>query len=292
MPQVVELLDYADHVKYMTPFQLAIKSKNIEMVKILIGSAKLDHLDYNSSSIFHYAANTSKEMITILTSKSTVNLNHCNLDGYTPLHAACLSNNPDCVNALLCAGADVNISAKHVSNMQSRHLSTSSKANIFLICQSSILICFPGPTGSVAEFFQNNSNKLNTQDMKNGGTPLHWAASREVLESLIQRGCYINALDFNGRTALHVMVSKNRLECIVSLLAHEAEIDLRDKDGNTPLHIAVEKKLIPIVQCLVVFGCDFDAKNKHEQSSRHMVGKDASGSDGDMILYILHSVIK
>ena len=69
------------------------------------------------------------------------------------------------------------------------------------------------------------------------------------------------------------MVSKNRLECIVSLLAHEAEIDLRDKDGNTPLHIAVEKKLVPIVQCLVVFGCDIDAKNKHEQSSRHMVSQ-------------------
>lgn len=86
------------------------------------------------------------------------------------------------------------------------------------------------------------------------------------------------------------MVAKNRLECVVSLLAHEADIDLRDKDGNTPLHIAVEKKLIPIVQCMVVFGCDFDAKNKHDQSSRHMVGKDASGTDDDMILYILHSV--
>lgn len=127
-PQVATCIDYPDHIKYMTPFQLAIKSKNIEMVKVLIGSAKLDHLDYNSSSIFHYAANTSKEMITILSNKSTMNLNHCNLDGYTPLHAACLSNNPDCVNALLCAGADVNISARHVSNMQSRHPSTSSKS--------------------------------------------------------------------------------------------------------------------------------------------------------------------
>lgn len=128
-PQVAEMIDYPDHIKYMTPFQLAIKSKNIEMVKVLIGSAKLDHLDYNSSSIFHYAANTCKEMITILTSKSTTNLNHCNLDGYTPLHAACLSNNPDCVNALLCAGADVNITARHVSNnsVQSRQTSTSSK---------------------------------------------------------------------------------------------------------------------------------------------------------------------
>lgn len=126
--------------------------------------------------------------------------------------------------------------------------------------------------------------------MKNGGTPLHWATSREVLESLMQRGCNINSLDFNGRTALHVMVSKNRLECVVSLLAHEADIDGRDKDGNTALHIAIEKKFIPIVQCLVVFGCDIDLKNKHDQSSRHMVGKDASGTNDDMILYILHSV--
>lgn len=107
--------------------------------------------------------------------------------------------------------------------------------------------------------------------MKNGGTPLHWAASREVLESLIQRGCYINSLDFNGRTALHVMVSKNRLECVVMLLAHEADIDIKDKDGNTPIHIAVEKKFSTIVQCLIVFGADMEAKNKHDQTARHMV---------------------
>jgi calcium-independent phospholipase A2 len=123
--------------------------------------------------------------------------------------------------------------------------------------------------------------------MKNGGTPLHWASSREVLESLIQRGCYINSLDFNGRTALHVMVSKNRLECVVSLLAHESEIDLRDKDGNTPLHIAVEKSLIPIVQCLVVFGADIDAKNKHDQSPRHMVRMKPS-----MKLFLIDLIVK
>ena len=47
VPQVLEMIDYPDHIKYTTPFQLAIKSKNIEMVKILINTAKLDHLDYN-----------------------------------------------------------------------------------------------------------------------------------------------------------------------------------------------------------------------------------------------------
>jgi ankyrin repeat protein len=31
-------------------------------------------------------------------------LNACNEEGHTPLHIACLKDQPDCVQALLCAG--------------------------------------------------------------------------------------------------------------------------------------------------------------------------------------------
>lgn len=126
--------------------------------------------------------------------------------------------------------------------------------------------------------------------MKNGGTPLHWSSSREVLLELIDRGCDVNAVNFEGKTALHVMVERNRLECVVALLSHEADIDVRDNDGNTPLHLAIAKKLVPIVQCLVVFACDIDMPNRDGHTPRHMVGRDASGGPEDMILYILHSV--
>lgn len=126
--------------------------------------------------------------------------------------------------------------------------------------------------------------------MKHGGTPLHWSSSREVLLELIDRGCDVNSVNFEGKTALHVMVERNRLECVVALLSHEADIDVRDTAGNTPLHLAIVRKLVPMVQCLVVFGCDIDAPNADGHSPRHMVGKDASGSPEDMILYILHSV--
>ena len=126
--------------------------------------------------------------------------------------------------------------------------------------------------------------------MKNGGTPLHWSSSRGILVELIERGCDINSVNFEEKTALHVMVERNRLECVVALLANDAEIDLKDSKGNTPLHYAIKLKLIPIVQCLVVFGCDIDVANYDGHSPRHMVGKDASGSADDMILYILHSV--
>ncbi|XP_058827123.1 85/88 kDa calcium-independent phospholipase A2 isoform X2 [Topomyia yanbarensis] len=267
-PKIVESLDDPDHADLLTPLQIATKANNIEMVKALLPVSRIENLDNNSNSVFHYAASTTKEMINLLSAKSTANLNHCNADGYTPLHLACLADKPDCVKALLLAGADTNKMAKCASNAYNQTATTS----------------------NVADFLVSNPNKLFTQDMKHGGTPLHWSSSREVLNSLIERGCDVNLINFNGQTPLHVMVTRDRLECVVALLAHEAEIDVVDHNGNTPLHIAVEKKLIPIVQCLVVFGADVNKPNKECKTPRHMVGKDDSGSKEAMILYILHSI--
>lgn len=44
--------------------------------------------------------------------------------------------------------------------------------------------------------------------MKFGGTPLHWACSREVIEQLVDRNCDINVRNFDQRTALHLMVRR------------------------------------------------------------------------------------
>lgn len=116
-----------------------------------------------------------------------MHLNHFNSDGYTPLHLACLTDKPQCVNALLLAGANVNLSAK-----QSKQSKTST------------------PTSLAGFVKSNNSNKLYNRYMKFGGTPLHWCSSRETLNALIAQGCDVNAVNFEGKTALHVMVSKTR----------------------------------------------------------------------------------
>lgn len=137
---------------------------------------------------------------------------------------------------------------------------------------------------------QLDTRKLATSEMKNGGTPLHWSTSREVLLELIVRGCDVNATNFDEKSALHIMVEKNSIECAVSLLAYEAEVDMVDKDGNTPLHIAIEKKQLPMIQCLIVFGADFNRANRSGKTPRHMVGKSSQRNIDDNILYILHSV--
>lgn len=126
--------------------------------------------------------------------------------------------------------------------------------------------------------------------MKNGGTPLHWAISREVIEALVDKHCDINAVDFNGRTALHIMVLRGRLECAVALVSNGAELSISDNDGNTPLHLSVKQSSIAMVQALIVFGANLETKNKNGFTARHLVPVEMSSSNFDKILYILHAV--
>lgn len=58
----------------------------------------------------------------VLVAKSTDNLNNLNNEGYTPLHLSCQWDKPDCVKALLAAGADANIqSAKTKGSQNSKN---------------------------------------------------------------------------------------------------------------------------------------------------------------------------
>lgn len=144
----VEFMDYPEHDTNMTPLQLAVQTGHLEMVKLLLPICRVDHLDHNSNGIFHYAARTTREIIGCVASHSTTMLNHCNSDGYTALHLSCVSNKPDCVKALLIAGADVNIDAQ---NGRSKYPSTTAPK-----------------ISTVADIMHLNADKLNTEDMKRG----------------------------------------------------------------------------------------------------------------------------
>ncbi|CAH0729964.1 unnamed protein product, partial [Brenthis ino] len=268
-PDLQRLINDVDSATGMTPIMIAIKACNLRLVQSLVMlNCTLDTIDLEGNNILHYAAASNKEIINILASRVSPSLNKYNKQGYTPLHMACLANAPDCVRALLLAGADVNLPASMKS-----------------IASTSNTI--PGIVGDV---LQDNQPKLFQQDMKRGGTPLHWSISREVIEALADKNCDINALNFDGRTALHIMVLRGRLECVVALLSIGAEHSIKDNEGNTPLHLAVKQTNISIVQALIVFGADLEAKDNSGGTPRHVLPKDMKNNDFDRILYVLHAV--
>ncbi|XP_001604975.1 85/88 kDa calcium-independent phospholipase A2 isoform X1 [Nasonia vitripennis] len=260
---VNSLLNSSDEETGASPLQVAIQTNNLRIVQMLISAkSSLEHLDFKLNTVYHYAANSTKDIILALGSDLPNTLNSRNSDGYTPMHIACLNDKPEYVKALLLIGADVNIPA-------SEGVSATTP-------------------GFIGDFLHNQPNSLKTDDMKFGGTPLHWSCSREVMNALIEKNCNIDALNFEGRTALHIMVIRKRLECVAALLSHMANINIVDKEGNSPLHLAVTQSTPTIVQLLIAFGAEINAKNWKSQSPRHLVNIDTN--DGQKILYILHAV--
>ncbi|KYM92145.1 85 kDa calcium-independent phospholipase A2, partial [Atta colombica] len=255
-------LNSGDSETGISPLQVAVQTNNLRTVEMLIAAkSSLEHLDHNANTVYHYAATSTKEIILALGSGLPNSLNSRNSNGHTPMHVACLNDKPECVKALLLIGADVNISASEGQ---------------------------PSSPGYVGDFLHNKPNVLHAEDMKFGGTPLHWSRSREVITALIDTNCDIDALNFDGRTALHVMVMRKRLPCVVALLSHMASVNIVDNDGNTPLHLAVEAETPAIVQALIGFGSDVDARNWKAETPRHKANVDTT--EGNKIIYLLDAV--
>ncbi|CAH0390184.1 unnamed protein product [Bemisia tabaci] len=277
-PAVADCINAVDPVTGLTPLLLALKSTQtsdkLKIIKLLlILGADSSYVDKDENSTLHFAADTSKEIIMALTEKSTTHLNLKNKKGFTPLHIACYEGKPECVKALCAAGANVNIEASITAGQSSSP-----------------------PASSIGNFLDQQA-KLSKEDVKMGGTPLHWCLSREVIEVLVTMNCDINARNFNGAPALHVMILRERFECVLALLSLNADLEIKDNSGQTALILAVQQKSIPIIQALIVFYVNLDSVNNSGNTARHIIASECEkNSSGDVqstaakILYLLHAV--
>ncbi|KAI9556928.1 85 kDa calcium-independent phospholipase A2 [Daphnia sinensis] len=273
-PSFMALLCISDESTGMTPMHVAAKNGKADFVKAAIaamsGTAQFDDRDAKGNTVYHYAAMANKETVEALAFCALDGaINSRNKENLTPLHLACQADKPDCVKALIAAGANINVA----SNEEGSIVQTA-VANSFA-CAKEILTAFP--------------NQLHVKDMKNGGTPLHWATTKEVVMALVELGCSIDARNFSGHTALHVMVQRDRFECVVALLTCGADPNLVDSNGNSPLHLAASSASLLIIQALLVFGSDVNMLNDRGESPRHIIVGRGSSS-GPALLYCLHAV--
>ncbi len=186
--------------------------------------------------------------------------------GWTDLHAAVASGNPDKVTELLC-----DTQKKHLVNKSSRDGWTPLHVAVGLSSDSDIrkALCI------VEKLVVKSGADCNARN-KDGLTPLHVAAALhhdhavEVVSSLLSAGAdfFPDARDCKGRTALHIAAAKNKdTEVIRTLICKsESGLNARDRAGNTPLHKAAAKTKNPeIVKLLLDKGADQWLKNEKEQ---------------------------
>lgn len=265
-PRVAAQISVCAQDTLATPLHVAVRAQKLNSVQVLMSmDAPLDLTDHNGDTVYHAAAVTTKELIKALGSRPApvAVINQVNNDGYTPLQLACLTDKPECVRELLKEGADVNSASV---NLADRNNSTRlGRDNV-----------------------EQNVHNFQIEDMKHGGTPLHWAKTTQCLETMIELGCDLDAKNFQGNTALHIMVARGRLSCVISLLSHSANVNAIGSDGDSPLHVAVRSD-VSLIHALIVFGADVNQRNQKGETARHLAAVSKLNKK-DVVLYTLHAV--
>ncbi|XP_064463813.1 85/88 kDa calcium-independent phospholipase A2-like isoform X2 [Ornithodoros turicata] len=302
-PRVAAQINEVTNDNCVTALHVAIRAQKLSSVQVLMAmDARLDIVDHNGDTIYHAAAVTNKDIIKALSSRPVPSavINQVNKDGYTPLQLACLMDKPKCVRELLKEGADVNSASVNLCPDRNNATAT--------VCVG-------------RDHVEQNEHNFQIEDMKHGGTPLHWAKTTQFLETMIDLGCDVDAKNFQGNTALHIMVARNRLACVISLLSHGANANAMGSDGDTPLHTAVRvamptnddrllfleqvsktkkskpkaelpKSDVSLIQALIIFGADVNQPNQRGETARHLVSisqQQQTGKD-HCVLYTLHAV--
>jgi ankyrin repeat protein len=114
-----------------------------------------------------------------------------------------------------------------------------------------------------------------------GDTPLFWAPTAEIAETLIRAGASLHARDVAGREPIHWAAQFARPDVLRLLLDHGCEVNVRDAQLHTPLHWATGA-------CAFIHICDMtDPKSLDCAQLLLERGADvnARGSDGNVPLH-------
>lgn len=212
----------------LTPFLTAVRADHVDVASFLLDrGAKLDDETGSGSNAFYFAR--SAAMATLLV-RHGLDVNKAGWCGWTPLHCATNSGNPDVVEILIDAGAEIH--SRDDSGQTPLH-----KAMTAHRVEAGKALLRRGANPDARDDF--------------GRTPLqlaaHYGAGIEVMQMFIDAKADVNAKDNGGNTALHWLntrdecgrLPKNALADF--LVKNGADVFARNKDGEMPAHPRVEK---------------------------------------------------
>ena len=223
-----------------TPFLLAARYGHIEVASLLLRyGAKGDDKDCQGATVLHIAAcHGHYDLIRWLISQRTslhLNIKSKNLS--TPLHSSAICKINRDIKPLLDMGA--NIHETDENGMTPLHytvMNAYETDSIVLfrrvIANGSLITTVLGSWGDVT---LTRDSKIIYRTL-----PSNFQCSKlvDIIES--SNNSYINKMDINGRTALHLAAKNGEECCVIKLLEKHARADLNDLQGKTPLDFATE----------------------------------------------------
>ncbi|XP_066908001.1 serine/threonine-protein phosphatase 6 regulatory ankyrin repeat subunit B-like [Halyomorpha halys] len=246
--EVVELLshsgankDSAD-INGTTPLHIACRLGSLPIARLLLSHpiAALDYADNDGYTAVHYAAFSGSQKIVKLLLNLGANKEARTNGLKTPLHFASFKGHNEIVEMLLKEQADFKTS--DIEGMMPLHYAVKERQSNVV----KLLVQY-----GLSPLIRN----------KNGSTPLHLACQRHDKSTKSEKDIvsnltevlygYVNPLNFDLMTPLHIGSRDNSSGCVEVLLSHGGDQNGRDKFLNLPIHYAALNGNLEIILMLL-----------------------------------------
>ena len=266
-----------------TTLILACKKGNNDAINVLFNAgADPNIIDANGATCIHYAVveGCSKDVLEIIVNHGA-DVNATDKNHVTALMLACVKGNKDVINVLLNAGADPNIAdgkgatciyhavgegcSKDVLETIVNHGADVNAKNKFN--RTALLIaCVKGNKDAINILLNAGADPNVTDYM--GAACIHHVVgegcSNDVLETVVNHGTDIDAINKTNATALMLACEKGKKDAIDVLLNAGANPNFADADGDTCLHyIARNDCCTEVVQAVISHGADVNVMNEN-----------------------------
>jgi len=223
----------------------------------------------------------------------------------TLLRRAIDFNDIDCAHTMLQRG-DVNVNASYSNHLGETALHHAARCNTTAIAK---LLMQAGadpmitdrrgatPLHVSVEKESDNTTKLLIKSASNPNardaveeTPLHYAArtfecrNPDIIITLAQAGAYVETVNLDGKTPLHLAAQLDEPKIIRALLQIGASLVSTNRNGQTALHIAASHNGVLIAPLLLDAGSDPDAVDYNHQTPLHLSIKSLQRGDSSFEL--------
>jgi ankyrin repeat protein len=226
-----------------TALHLAVNSNFVEAVRVILEGSDLVDINiqdtYYKRTLLHIAKK--EEIYFLLLNNRGINIELEDINGYRPLHHACIEGLKDKVYLLLKKGALVNALCKNEYIALHYACDNQYSNNPEIIIEIIKLLLYYG-------------SDINANNNINMVSPLFLASDIIIVKYLIENGANIEAKDINGRTPLlSVCYASINIKKTKMLLDKGADIKTRDKNNNTIIHMLfkVSNKDIYYIKSLI-----------------------------------------
>ena len=206
----------------------------------------VDCIDAGGYSAMHIAAAHGYQSLMTVLLKHKADKELLNYDKNTPLMLCAKSKQPETMNMLLDAGADVNFTNRKGATALSH-------------------ACVMGHMDLAKQLVKRGA-KIDTKPCELG-SPLHWAAGSGNIDMCFwlinDLNVPIDIVDTNGGTPLLVAIHSKHSDLVQFLVERGANVNhIVSRDQSTPLHIAAAAGTVEDVKYLLDSGANPEAKDK------------------------------